>query len=57
MFGRKATLPIDLDMAKHNGDKKMKKLIENGEELAASDFRCNKRIMQNLMRSTCGLTK
>ena len=36
MFGRKATLPIDLDMAKHSGDEKMRNLLENGEELTAS---------------------
>jgi hypothetical protein len=32
MFGRKATLPIDLDMSKDNVDEKIKKLLENGEE-------------------------
>ena len=40
MFGRKAKLPIHLDMAldmeKHNGDKKLRKLLENGDELTAS---------------------
>ena len=40
MFDRKAKLPIDVDMAlhmaKHNGDEKLRKLHENGDELIAS---------------------
>ena len=36
MFGCKATFPIDLDVAKHSGDEKMRNLLENGEELTAS---------------------
>ena len=36
MFGRKATLPIGLDMAKHSGNEKMRNLLENGEELTES---------------------
>ena len=38
MFGRKATMPIDLDMDKHNADGKMKNLLEKGEGLTASEL-------------------
>ena len=37
MFGRKATLPIDLVMAKQDGAEKLQKCLETGGELSASD--------------------
>ena len=37
MFGRKATLPIDLVMAKQDGAEKLQVCLETGGELSASD--------------------
>ena len=36
MFGRKATLPIDLNIAKQDGKEKLRKHLETGGELSAS---------------------
>ena len=36
MFGRKATLPIDLNTAKQDGKEKLQKHLETGGELSAS---------------------
>ena len=36
MFSRKVTLPIDLDMARHDGEEKLEKLCENGGELSVT---------------------
>ena len=58
MFGRKATLPIDLDMAKQTGDEKMRKQLQHGEELAVSEVEwlTNKR-QEIIKEAKCNIKK
>ena len=36
MFSRKVSLPIDLDMARHDGEEKLEKFCDNGGELSVT---------------------